>query len=41
MGEMAIDVGDPAVLGDCWISWMMWGVSVGKPVTGSLERQTR
>jgi hypothetical protein len=40
MGEMAIDVGDCAVLGD-WISRMMWGVSVGKPVTDGLERRTR
>ncbi len=39
VGEMAIDVGDAAVLGD-WMTWMMWRVSVGKPVTGSLERQT-
>ncbi len=38
--EMAIEVGNAAVLRD-WMRWMMWRVSVGKPVMGSLERQTR
>ncbi len=37
VGEMAIEVGNAAVLGD-WMTQMMWRVSVGKPVMGSLER---
>jgi hypothetical protein len=37
---MAIEVSNAAMLGD-WMMWMMWRVSVGKPVTGSLERGTR
>jgi hypothetical protein len=39
-GGVAVEVGDAAVLGN-WILWRMWEVSVGKPVTGSLERQMR
>jgi hypothetical protein len=37
---MAIEVDNAAVLGD-WVSQMMWRVSVGKLVMGSLKRQTR
>jgi hypothetical protein len=34
---MGIEVSDAAMLGD-WMKRMMWRVSVGKPVMGSLER---
>jgi hypothetical protein len=37
---MAIEVSNAAMLGN-WMSQMMWRVSVGKPVTGSLERGMR
>jgi hypothetical protein len=40
MGGMAVEVGNAAMLGN-WMSWMMWRVSVGKPVTDILERWTR
>jgi hypothetical protein len=37
---MAIEVGNAAMLGD-WMSQMMWRVSVGKLMMGSLEGQRR
>jgi hypothetical protein len=40
VGGMAVEVGNAAMLGN-WMSRMLWRVSVGKPVTGSLKRQTR
>ncbi len=40
MGGVAIEVGDVAMLGN-WMSWIMWGVSVGKPVMGGLKRGMR
>jgi hypothetical protein len=36
-GGVAAEVGDADVLGN-WISWRVWGVSVGKSVMGSLKR---
>ncbi len=39
MGGMAVEVGNAAMLGN-WMLQMMWRVSVEKPVTDSLERQT-
>ncbi len=36
---MVAEVGNSAVSGK-WISWKVWGVSVGKSVMGSLKNQT-
>jgi hypothetical protein len=40
MGGMAVEVGNAAMLGNLML-WMMWRVSVGKPVSDSLKSQTR
>jgi hypothetical protein len=37
---MAIEVSNAAMLGD-WMTWIMWRVSVRKPVMGSLKRGRR
>ncbi len=39
-GGVAAEVGNAVVLCN-WISLRVWEVSVGKPVMGSLKRQTR